>query len=111
MAPATVLALPLLPGLFALVAMVAVHLLPVIAVIVHRRLRDNGQAIWPAGLGFMLLACVYLAGVSSLVEYGENMRFRLEIEPVIWVVSLVALRTAWQWWRSGKSGTVVIDRP
>jgi hypothetical protein len=109
LAPATTLLLPVLPGLFALVAMLAVHAMPLVAAALCIARRHVALS-WPAGTGFMVLAYLYIAGVTSLVEYGENMRFRLEIEPVIWALGLMTVRMIWQWWRSGKSG-VVIDRP
>ncbi len=31
----------------------------------------------------------YLAAASSLGEYGENMRFRLGVEPLIWTLTAV----------------------
>jgi len=84
--PVQLLALPLLPGLMALLALCGVHLLPLVAAggrfmpIVPR---------WPAGFGFVVLTCIYLALVVNLVEFGENMRFRLAIEPLCWSVALV----------------------
>jgi len=33
----------------------------------------------------------YLAGVANFVETAENMRYRLEVEPVIWVITLICL--------------------
>jgi hypothetical protein len=46
---------------------------------------------WPAGFGFVVLTCIYLAAVANLVEFGENMRFRLAIEPLCWCVALVVI--------------------
>ena len=38
----------------------------------------------------------YFAGLVNLVETGENLRYRLEIEPVIWVIVLVAAGELWR---------------
>lgn len=102
LAPATVIGLPLLPPLLALCAMVILHASP-IALIACRRWRR--ASAWPAGFSFLLLTYVYLAGISSLVEYGENMRFRIEVEPLIWAIALVCLRVAIYSWRSASIGS------
>lgn len=54
---------------------------------------------WPEwmSLVFPLLCIAYVAGLTSLVEFGENMRFRLEVVPLIWAVCLVALRGIGLW--------------
>lgn len=102
MAPATMLVLPFLPSMFALLAMIALHLLPPVAAVMCWRNPAGFAGAWPAGLGFLIITYLYLAGVSSLVEYGENMRFRLEVEPVIWAIGMVALRMLWQELRKRK---------
>jgi len=75
--------------------MVAIHLMPLVAM-VARQMRVSAESMWPSGFGFLILIYLYLAGVSSLVEYGENMRFRLEVEPIIWAIALATLRVIWQ---------------
>lgn len=86
--PAHLLVLPLLPGLMALLALVGVHLLPLM--VAGGRIVAPGLR-WPAGFWFLALVYVYLAVVANLVEFGENMRFRLAVEPLCWAMALVVL--------------------
>jgi hypothetical protein len=44
----------------------------------------------------MLGVIVYVALVSNLAEYGENMRFRLTVEPLIWVSSAWGVKIAYE---------------
>jgi len=39
---------------------------------------------------FMLACYSYAAFVMNLSEHGEDMRFRLSVEPLIWVISVYA---------------------
>jgi hypothetical protein len=45
-----------------------------------------------------LIAAIFLyaALVYNLAEHLENMRFRLNVEPLIWVLSTVALVKSWE---------------
>lgn len=76
-----------------LATVVGVHVLaPLAAVLVVRR-RRRGAPSTPleAARATALLVCgvlyVYLALLSSLGEYGENMRFRLGVEPLVWLLT------------------------
>lgn len=86
--PARLLVLPLLPGLMALLALCGVHLLPLVAA-GHRFACPGTQ--WPTGFSFLVLTYVYLAAVANLAEFGENMRFRLAVEPLCWAMALVVV--------------------
>jgi hypothetical protein len=86
--PVSLLALPLLPGLMALLALWGVHLLPL--AVLGGSLAPRLPR-WPAGLSFMALAYAYLAVVANLAEFGENMRFRLAVEPLCWAMALVVV--------------------
>ena len=44
-----------------------------------------------AGLLSAAVVYLYLAGVVNLIETTENTRYRLEVEPVIWVITLICL--------------------
>jgi len=46
---------------------------------------------------------VYVVAVGALMERTENMRFRFDVEPMIWLLLLAALQEAWRaararWW-------------
>lgn len=40
---------------------------------------------------FMAMIYLYAALVFNLPEYPENMRFRLTIEPLIWILSIYSI--------------------
>ena len=86
--PVRLLAFPVIPSLIASLNFVLLHSLPFVLVL--RLIRGRGAG-WPAGFGFLILAYLYQASASSLGEYGENMRYRIEAEPIIWVISFVTL--------------------
>ena len=62
-------------------------------------------------LSFPVLAIAYVATLTSLVEWGENMRFRLEVEPLIWTFSVVSLYTLWRYLRRRAAGGGPSPRP
>jgi hypothetical protein len=35
----------------------------------------------------MLALVAYVAVVANLAEFGENMRFRLSVEPILWLLT------------------------
>jgi hypothetical protein len=45
----------------------------------------------------------YLAGLVNLVETSENMRYRLEVEPIIWVMTLICITELARLLRAGWS--------
>lgn len=49
--------------------------------------RDSFGEIKVLFFGYLLL--IYLSGLSSLVEYGENMRFRASIEPLLCFMTIL----------------------
>jgi hypothetical protein len=55
------------------------------------QLHDSGTRT-----GQLLMLYAYLALGSSLGEYGENMRFRIAVEPVIWLITLLSGNMLWQ---------------
>jgi len=79
------------------------------------------RLFWPAGrrivdpLLFMTACAAYLAAVSSIAEYSENMRFRVAVEPLIWIVCSVVLALGFalllQWlrrWRSAPTASLEV---
>jgi len=76
-----------------LLTMAGVHVLAPIALLPGLGRQGNRSA-----LVLLLLPYVYLAAVSSVGEYGENMRFRIAVEPTVWLITIqsiaIVLRTA-----------------
>jgi hypothetical protein len=78
---------------------IGVHLLlPIVGVLwVARRVRRGraGPPVFdPLRMTALLAAATvygYLASFVNLVEMSENMRYRLEVEPVIWVITLICV--------------------
>jgi hypothetical protein len=81
-----VLALPVLPDLIAALNFIVLHSLPLLLLV---RWVRGYRTPFPAGFWFLGLLYAYAAGFSCLGEYSENMRYRLEIEPVIWILSTI----------------------
>lgn len=105
--PVMVGALTWLDPLKLLATALGVHLLAPIAGIAAlvdwrrgRLGRDSGVAALRA---IALLVCgamyLYVAGLSSVVDYGENMRFRLGVEPLIWVLTILGAVSCLHLWR------------
>jgi hypothetical protein len=77
---------------------VGVHvLLPLVAVFwLARRVRYGDQATPPLErlrLAALLIAATtywYLAALVNFVETAENMRYRIEVEPLVWLVTLLS---------------------
>ncbi len=85
-------ALPYLPILVLLVNLVVLHsVVPSLVVgdLVRRLL--GKPPLLPTEVYFLLTCYVYAALIMNISDHGENMRFRLSIEPIIWIITLVAL--------------------
>jgi hypothetical protein len=80
------ISLPVIPELIAALNFITVNSLPLL--LLARWLRGR-RTPFPTGFWFLALAFAYAAGFSCLGEFSENMRYRLEIEPVIWILSLL----------------------
>jgi len=98
MRPVTLLALPVLPALFSTLAMVLLHSAPLVYLLLRRRNNNNNNnnnnnAVNTAyaGISFLVLTYLYVAVVSSIGEHGENMRFRVVVEPLVWCIAAVVL--------------------
>ena len=54
-----------------------------------------------------LLVCgamyVYVATLSSVVDYGENMRFRLGVEPLVWILTILGAAGCLDLWRARRA--------
>ena len=111
--PVNVAVIPFAPQLATLLAFVLLHSLPLLAALfciegaLINRTESPGrilQAVFPAGFSFLPMIYVYVAGVCNLVEYGENMRFRLAVEPIVWSIGLVVARAVLARFRAGRGG-------
>jgi hypothetical protein len=82
-----------LSPLMALLSLVAVHIFLPFQCAKEGWLAIRTKAIGPEAVLYLNLALVigYCFLVFVLVEHGENMRFRLSIEPVIWLCMLLML--------------------
>ncbi len=89
--PITLLVLPIIPHAMALAGCIGLHLFPLVAICWLVAARIKWDIEIPVGISFLLLLYGYLVVVSSVVEFGENMRFRLPVEPIGWAIALVAL--------------------
>jgi hypothetical protein len=96
--PANVAVIPFAPQLATVLAFIMLHSLPLIAAYIRIR-SGSMKDVFPAGFSFLLLLYVYVAGICNLVEYGENMRFRLAVEPVIWSIGVITACSLIAWLR------------
>jgi len=76
-----------------LITMLGVHLLAPIALFQRRARREDRHTLL-----LLLLPYTYLAALSSLGEWGENMRFRIEVEPIIWLITMQSIVICWSAW-------------
>jgi hypothetical protein len=73
----------------------AIHLFgPLLLVALWMSRKKTGLNWYP--LLFLFLAYAYVAAISSIGDHGENNRFRLAVEPVIWLLSVAVVAG---WWR------------
>jgi hypothetical protein len=77
--------------------LISVHvLLPLLAIwwLASRLPRPPSDRFDPLRMSALLVAVIfygYLAALVNLVETIENMRYRLEVEPMIWLISLICV--------------------
>jgi len=78
--------------------LIAVHLLlPLVAIVwaANRLRRGRSAPVFdPLRMTALLVGATlygYLAATVNLIETSENMRYRLEVEPVIWVITLICV--------------------
>jgi hypothetical protein len=84
--------LPCVPGLIHVLTFVVMHsVVPIVAAVGIIQLCARREEGVPREFFFLLATYVYLAMVANIAEYGENMRFRLSVEPVIWLISVWSL--------------------
>ena len=75
---------------------IGVHvLLPLVGLVwLGRRLTHAAPGLDPLRMAALLVATsayAYLAGLANLFETPENMRYRQEVEPVIWLITLICI--------------------
>jgi hypothetical protein len=88
--PVTLITLPLLPQVLSLLAMITLHLAPVLYALLWLRNKNSFSRSDSAVL-FMYITYGYLAVISNIGEHGENMRFRLVVEPLVWCMALAVV--------------------
>ena len=87
--PGELFSIPYLPTVMLIVNILVVHIgLPfLLAISVLRR----GKQILPLEAFLIAAIFLYVGFIYNLSEHGENMRFRLNVEPLIWILSIVTL--------------------
>lgn len=86
--PANVVVIPWAPQFATLVAFAMLHGIPFAAAYIRMK-KHSLEEVFPQGFSFLLLTYAYVAAICNLVEYGENMRFRLAVEPIVWAIGIV----------------------
>lgn len=90
--PIDIYALPYLPILILILNLVVLHsVVPglLIGDLARRLIGKTGML--PREFYFLVTCYAYAALVMNISDHGENMRFRLSIEPVIWIITTYAL--------------------
>jgi len=87
--------LPYLPGLITLLNLIFFNLL-IPCLLCFLFLSRSPKPLITKYLLFLFACICYLAFTSSLVEFGENMRFRVSVEPLLWLSSFLALLILFQ---------------
>lgn len=78
----------------------SIHVLgPLLLIALLYRRRDIG--VDPRLVAFLVLVFVYAAAVCSIGDHGENNRFRLAVEPLLWALA-AAIAVGWVRWLRGE---------
>ena len=87
--PVRFLTLPLLPDLMHSFNMLMIHgLAPLVLLVGYAASLFRRKLLVPPAYLMLVFTYAYTALVTSVVEHGENMRLRLDVEPVIWILSV-----------------------
>ena len=106
--PVTVGALTWLDPWRLVATALGVHLLaPIAGIAAFVRWRRRRLGGVQALRAIALLVCgamyVYVATLSSVVDYGENMRFRLGVEPLVWILTILGAAGCLDLWRARRA--------
>lgn len=71
------------------------------AVLHFRRSRHGAARELLRGYGMVLFFVLYVGVVVNAIEHGENNRFKYEVQPLIYVLGVVAVRLHVDMWRGG----------
>jgi hypothetical protein len=100
------------PGILVIGSWVLMVVVAAVALVGRGALAKLVRAEPGALYGVVLV--LYLAAVTSLLEIGENQRFRMEVEPlqiVLTVWSVVAAKVCWDRWRRDADDSVCETPP
>jgi hypothetical protein len=87
--PARLFTIPYFPTVMLMLNILVIHLgLPILLAVTAIRRRGPGL---PPGGCLIAVIFLYAAFVYNLAEHLENMRFRLNVEPLVWILSAVVL--------------------
>lgn len=83
----------------------AIHLLaPVVLFIICITLiQQRSLSHLQVGFLYALLAFCYVALVSSLGDHGENARYRVDVEPLVWLLPFLSFRCIADWLSQAKA--------
>ena len=83
---------PYVPSLILLANVVVMHILgPGLVLYAMACWWKCRRSILSRTFLYLLICYLYVAVLANLPEYGENMRFRLSVEPVVWLISVSSL--------------------
>jgi hypothetical protein len=107
--PGRLFTLSYFPTVMLVVNVLVIHLgLPVLLAVAV--LGRRGRVLPREGC-LIAVVFLYAAFVYNLAEHLENMRFRLNVEPLIWVLSTVVLVSAWNLIRTAGVRKLPASRP
>lgn len=97
--PARLFTLDRLATAWWLVEIVVLHLVTpwVLLAVLWRLVRRRSLPAHDVLVLFLAMTFAYSAGLHNLAEFGENMRFRWNVEPVIWLLVADSLRRVTGW--------------
>ena len=94
MTPTTLYTFRWLEPFILVLNLISVHVLLPLLAVWWLAFRPPADRVDPLRMSALLVAAIcyaYLAALVNLVETAENMRYRLEVEPMIWLISLICV--------------------
>lgn len=83
----------------------SIHLLAPVALFLICTTLIKRRSLNPLQVGFLyaLLSFCYVALVSSLGDHGENARYRVDVEPLVWLLPFLSFRCIADWLSQAKA--------